>query len=171
MTDLHADVAIIGSGFGGTLTALILERIGLRPVLIDRASHPRLVLGESSTPLADMLLASLAQKYGLARLEPLAEYGTWRREYPDLACGLKRGFSYFAHVPGRPFEPRGDHANELLVAASFAAEDADTHWFRPDFDAFLVREAQTAGIPFFDRTNVSVLSGGEPWRLTCERAG
>src|SRR4029077_19301464 len=120
MTDLHADVAVIGSGFGGSLTALILERMGLCPVLIDRARHPRLVLGESSTPLADMVLKSLAQKYGLPRVEPLAEYGTWQREFPELTCGLKRGFSYFGHVPGRSFEPRGDHANELLVAASFA---------------------------------------------------
>jgi FADH2 O2-dependent halogenase len=169
MSNLHADVAIIGSGFGGTLTALILERIGLRPVLIDRDSHPRLVLGESSTPLADMLLASLARKYGLPRIAPLAEFGSWQREYPNLACGLKRGFSYFGHVPGQAFEPRADHANEMLVAASFAAEDADAHWFRPDFDAFLVREAQTAKIPFFDRTVVTRLSEGEPWRLDCRR--
>ena len=174
MTDLHADVAIIGSGFGGSLTALILQRMGLRPVLIDRARHPRLVLGESSTPLADMLLKSLAQKYDLPRVEPLAEYGSWQRAYPDLACGLKRGFSYFGHVPGTPFEPVLDHRNELLVAASFAAADADAHWFRPDFDLFLVREAQAAGIPFFDRTEVTALAGGdpqfgEPWRLTCRR--
>lgn len=169
MTDLHVDVAIIGSGFGGSLTALILNQIGLRSVLIDRAQHPRLVLGESSTPLADMVLKSLAQKYGLPRVEPLAEFGTWQKEYPDLPCGLKRGFSYFGHAPGRPFEPRRDHANELLVEASFAAEDADAHWYRPDFDHFLVREVQSAGIPFFDRTEVDGLSGGEPWHLTCRR--
>ncbi|MBI3864207.1 MAG: hypothetical protein HY290_20170 [Planctomycetia bacterium] len=169
MTDLHADVAIIGSGFGGSLTALLLERVGLRPVLIDRAQHPRLVLGESSTPLADMLLKSLTQKYGLPRVEPLAEYGTWQRTYPNHACGLKRGFSYFQHLPDRPFEPCPDHTNELLIAASFADADADAHWFRPEFDLFLVREAQAAGIPFFDRTEVTELSGGEPWRLSCRR--
>ncbi|MBS0263073.1 MAG: FAD-dependent monooxygenase, partial [Planctomycetes bacterium] len=113
MTDLQVDVAIVGSGFGGSLTALLLERIGLRTVLIDRGQHPRLVLGESSTPLADMLLKSLSQKYGLPRIEPLAEYGTWQRTYPQLACGLKRGFSYFQHHPGRSFEPDSDHCNEL----------------------------------------------------------
>jgi FADH2 O2-dependent halogenase len=171
LTDLRADVAIVGSGFGGSLTALILNQIGFRPVLLDRASHPRLVLGESSTPLADMLLKSLAEKYSLPRVAPLAEYGTWQRAYPALTCGLKRGFSYFGHLPGRAFEPRSDHANELLVAASFAAEDADAHWFRPDFDLFLVREAQAAGIPFFDRTEVLRLSSGEPWRLDCRRDG
>ena len=139
MSDLHVDVAIVGSGFGGALTALILDRIGLRPVLIDRDSHPRLVLGESSTPLADMLLASLAKKYGLPRIAPLAEFGSWQQEYPQLPCGLKRGFSYFGHVPGQEFQPRADHANELLVAASFTPADADAHWFRPDFDAFPCR--------------------------------
>lgn len=169
MTDLHADVAIIGSGFGGSLTALILQRIGLRPVLIDRARHPRLVLGESSTPLADMLLKSLSRKYDLPRVEPLAEYGSWRRAYPDLVCGLKRGFSYFQHHPGRAFEPCADHTNELLVEASVADEDADAHWFRPEFDQFLVREAQAAGIPFFDRTDVTGLTGGDPWQVTCRR--
>jgi FADH2 O2-dependent halogenase len=174
MTEVHTDVAIIGSGFGGSFTALILERIGLRPMLIDRAHHPRLVLGESSTPLADMLLKSLSQKYGLPRVEPLAEYGTWQREYPDLACGLKRGFSYFGHKLDRPFEPGPNHQNELLVAASFADADADAHWFRPEFDLFLVREVQAAGIPFFDRTEVTGLEGGrsagdEPWRITCRR--
>ncbi len=169
MSDLHVDVAIIGSGFGGTLTALILDRIGLRPVLVDRDSHPRLVLGESSTPLADMLLASLAKKYDLPRVAPLAEFGTWQKEYPQLPCGLKRGFSYFGHRPGQAFQPRPDHANELLVAASFAAADADAHWYRPDFDLFLVREAQAACIPFFDRTQVTGLSQGEPWRLQCRR--
>ena len=169
MTELHADVAIIGSGFGGSLTALILKQIGLSPVLIDRASHPRLVLGESSTPLANMVLKSLTHRFGLTRLEPLAEYGSWQREYRNLTCGLKRGFSYFGHIPGMPFEARADHANELLVEASFAAEDADTHWFRPDFDHFLAREVQSAGIPYFDRTDVTSLSGGEPWHLSCRR--
>lgn len=171
LTKLYAEVAIVGTGFGGSLTALILNQIGIRPLLLDRASHPRLVLGESSTPLADMLLKSLADKYGLPRIAPLAEYGSWQREYPALTCGLKRGFSYFGHVPGQAFQPRDDHGNELLVAASFAAEDADTHWFRPDFDLFLVRQAQAAGIPFLDRTEVLGLSGGKPWRLDCRRDG
>src|SRR5262245_24462748 len=171
MNDLRADVAIIGSGFGGSPTALLPHLIGLRPVPIDRANHPRLVLGESSTPLANMLLKSLAKKYGLPRIEPLAEYGSWQRERPELVCGLKRGFSYFGHVPGREFEVRHDHANELLVEASFAPEDADTYWFRSAFDHFLVLEAQAAGIPFFDRTEITGLAGGEPWRLTGVRNG
>ena len=103
---LQADVVILGSGFGGSLTALLAERIGLRPVLIERGSHPRFAIGESSTPQGDLVLGELARRYGLPRLQPLCKYGSWRRSYPELVCGLKRGFSYFHHVEGRALRPQ-----------------------------------------------------------------
>src|SRR2546425_547596 len=126
MIELDVDVAIVGAGFGGSLFALLLDRIGLRSALIERGSHPRFALGESSTPLADLVLEELANRYDLPRLAPLASYGAWQRAYPELVCGLKRGFSYFHHEGGKHFQPSPDHANELLVAASASAEDADT---------------------------------------------
>jgi FADH2 O2-dependent halogenase len=158
MIEADADVVIIGAGFGGSLTALLLERIGLRPALVERGRHPRFAIGESSTPLANLVLEDLARRYDLPRLTPLANYASWKRAYPRLGVGLKRGFSYFHHRFDEPFRPRDDHANELLVAASHAAEDADTHWVRADFDAFLVGEAQAAGIPYLDQTELTDLA-------------
>ena len=171
MIDLHLDVAVIGSGFGGTLTALILNRLGLKTALIERGSHPRFALGESSTPLADLILQHLARQYDLPRVLPLGEYGTWQAAYPDLTCGLKRGFSYFKHQPDEQFTPRADHANELLVAASAGAADADTHWFRSEFDQFLVHESQAAGIPYLEQTELQEVAGGDPWVLRGVSAG
>lgn len=171
MIDLSADVAIIGSGFGGSLTALLLEHVGLSSVLIDRGAHPRVVLGESSTPIADLVLQSLAAQYDLPRLAPLAKWGPWRRTYPQLTCGLKRGFSYFKHEAGERFRPRDDHGNELLFAASNDDETSDTHWYRPEFDQFLVREAQRVGVPFLDRTAITQVVGDGPWELAGEREG
>lgn len=161
----QADVAILGAGFGGSLTALLLKQIGLRPLLIERGSHPRFALGESATPLADLVLADLARRYDLPRIAPLAEYGTWQRAYPQLVCGLKRGFSYFHHQAGQPWRPRPDHGSELLVAASLGPDDADTHWLRSQFDHFLVREAEAAGIPYLEQTQIHELNGGPPWTL------
>ena len=169
--DLTADIAIIGSGFGGSLTALIAQRLGLRPVLIERGTHPRFAIGESSTPIADLVLRSLAQRYDLPRLAPLSRYGSWRRTYPSVACGLKRGFSYFHHREGEAFAPREDHANELLVAANPDEEHSDTHWYRADVDHFFVREVQAAGIPYFDRTRIETLENGKEWRITARRVG
>ena len=160
MLELNGDVAILGAGFGGSLTALILQRIGLRSVLIEKSRHPRFALGESSTPVANIVWQDLCRRYDLPRLLPLGEFGSWQRAYPELPCGLKRGFSYFQHPAGQPFMPRTDHANELLVAASASNDDADTHWLRADFDEFLVREVQAAGIAYLDETEVVRMDGG-----------
>ncbi|MCP4003979.1 MAG: hypothetical protein GY725_07270 [bacterium] len=164
-----ADVLIIGAGFGGSLMALLTQRIGMKPILIERDSHPRFAIGESSTPQGDLVLSELARRYELPRIAPLSKYGSWRRSYPDLVCGLKRGFSYFHHVAGEEFAPREDHSNELLVAASPDDESADTHWLRSEFDAFLVDEVCDAGIPYFDRTLITKIEEGDRWYLEGRR--
>jgi tetracycline 7-halogenase / FADH2 O2-dependent halogenase len=164
--ELKTDVAIVGSGFGGSLTALLLQRIGRSAVLIDRTCHPRFAIGESSTPNADLLLLRLAREYDLPRLAPLAKYGTWQATYPEVTCGIKRGFSYFHHRRGQPFQVDPDHATELLVAASPDDERSDTHWLRSSVDAFLAREAANGGIPLLENTTVSLAARGTGWRLS-----
>ncbi|HUQ68356.1 MAG TPA: FAD-dependent monooxygenase, partial [Planctomycetaceae bacterium] len=72
MTELDADVLIVGSGFAGSLTALLVKQIGLRPVVVDRGSHPRFVIGESTTPVANLVLESLSRRFDLPWLTPLA---------------------------------------------------------------------------------------------------
>jgi tetracycline 7-halogenase / FADH2 O2-dependent halogenase len=167
----EAEIAIVGAGFAGSLTALILHRLGRRVVLIERGRHPRYVIGESSTPLANLVLADLARKYGLPRLAPLSKYGSWKRAYPEMTSGLKRGFTFFQHHAGQPFRPTPNHAEELLVAASPADDVADTHWFRPEFDHFLVKEVEAAGVPYLDQTRLHVADRRPQWLLRGEREG
>src|SRR6266849_4973931 len=97
------DLAIIGSGFGGALTAMVARRLG-------RGTHPRFAIGESTSPLTNLLLEQIARRYDLPRLVPLTEYGKWQRTYPEVGCGLKRGFSFYAHTAGEPFSRREDRA-------------------------------------------------------------
>src|SRR5437588_10472167 len=96
------DIAVIGSGFGGSLLAMIAQRLGRSVVMLERGQHPRFAIGESSTPLANLLLEELADRYDLPRLRPLSKWGTWQSAYPQLPCGLKRGFSFFHHEKGHP---------------------------------------------------------------------
>ena len=151
------DIAILGSGFGGSLLASILARQGKRCLLVDRSAHPRFTIGESSTPLADFVLSDLARRYELTDVLPLASFGTWRRSYPLLRCGLKRGFSYFAHQPGENFRTDANHSGQLLVAASSDDNDSDTHWHRADVDAFLFRVAQRGGVECLENTRVTTI--------------
>ncbi|HYX21116.1 MAG TPA: FAD-dependent oxidoreductase [Thermoanaerobaculia bacterium] len=154
------DLAVVGAGFAGSLTALIARRLGLSVALIERGRHPRFAIGESSSPLANLLLEELADRYALPRIRPLAAWGSWRRDYPGIGCGLKRGFTFYAHARGKPFAADPERRDQLLVAASPCDEVADTHWYRPDFDAFLAREAETAGAAYSDQTELSVAARG-----------
>jgi FADH2 O2-dependent halogenase len=155
---VDADIAIVGSGFSGSLTALCLRQTGCRVVVIERGRHPRFAIGESSTPLANLLLEELADRYGLSRIRPFSKWGTWQRERPDVAGGLKRGFTFFFHQFGNSFADEPDRANELLVAASPRDEIGDTHWYRPAFDHALVREVEAAGAIYLDETTLHRVS-------------
>lgn len=173
MIEHAVEVVVAGAGFAGSLTASIVDRIGLSVVLIDQATHPRFAIGESSTPIADMLLRDLAQEYQLPRIAPLSSYGSWKHAYPEIACGLKRGFSYFQHEAHQSFCPTAGHVGELLVAASASDDVGDTHWYRPDVDAFFASEVTAAGIPYLDATRLTsvVETTDGRWLLEGERHG
>lgn len=169
---IDADVAIIGSGFAGSLTALCLRRRGRRVVMLERQRHPRFAIGESSTPLANLLLEELADRYDLPRIRPFSKWGTWQQARPDVACGLKRGFSFFFHRLGEPFTDDDTHARQLLVAASPHDGIADTHWYRPEFDHALVRDAEAEGVVYLDETRVEQFTNvGAHAILDASRAG
>ena len=172
MKRLTTEIAILGSGFAGSLMGLVLNRLGIESILLDRQAHPRFAIGESSTPLADMALRDIARRYELPRLAPLAKYGAWMAAYPHVMRGLKRGFSYFQHEPERDFTSSADHHNELLVAASTSDAESDTHWLRADVDAFFAAEAQAAGIPLLERCEIGQLSGSDDrWAIECRHEG
>ena len=134
--------------------AMIAKRQGYSVVLLERGKHPRMAIGESSTPLANLLLEQLADRYDLPAIRPLAKWGSWQRTYPHLACGLKRRFTFYHHDLGVEDKPDPEHLNQLLVAASPHDEIADTHWYRADFDSFLVARAQGMGVDYFDEARV-----------------
>src|SRR6266498_1747767 len=166
------DIAVVGSGFGGSLTAMIARRLGHSVILLERGRHPRFAIGESSTPLANLLLEELALRYDLPRLLPLAKWGTWQKTYPQVGCGLKRGFTFFHHRFGRPFVHDPERRDQLLVAASPRDEIADTHWYRADFDHFLVREAQSLGAEYLDQAKFEAVTfNGNSVKIESERGG
>ncbi len=154
MTRGGGRVAVVGAGFGGSLTALIAAKLGYEVSLFERGTLPRFAIGESSTPLAGLILADLCERYDLQGVRPLCSWGPWRRAYPGVGRGLKRGFTYFAHRPGEVLSDTPAHARSLLVAGSPDDERADTHWLRADVDAFLLGQAVDAGVRYRDRTEV-----------------
>jgi len=148
-------VAVVGSGFAGSLLARVLAVQGHDVVLLERGTHPRFAIGESSTPLANLTLERLARRYGLDDCYDLAAHGRWVARFPELRRGLKRGFTFYRHHAGRPFARDGTRTERLLVAASPNDHVADNHWLRADVDHHFVRAAIAAGVEYRDRTEVT----------------
>ena len=74
----QADVLVLGAGFAGALMALVAQRLGLRVVLLEKGRHPRFAIGESSTPIANLVLEGLA-------------HGTGRAYHHTTITGLRDG--------------------------------------------------------------------------------
>jgi tetracycline 7-halogenase / FADH2 O2-dependent halogenase len=148
------DIAVVGSGFAGSLLAMIARRLGKSVILLERGKHPRFAIGESSTPLANLILEELSLRYNLPRLTPLAKWGTWQKAYPDVSCGLKRGFTFYHHNTHVRAATDPQRRDQLLVAASPHDAIGDTHWYRADVDAFFVREAQNIGVDYLDEVEL-----------------
>ncbi|MDQ3674640.1 MAG: FAD-dependent monooxygenase, partial [Gemmatimonadota bacterium] len=164
------EVAIVGSGFAGSILARVLAVLGYDVVLLERGTHPRFAIGESSTPLANLSLERLGLRYGLADCYRLATHGRWLAHLPELRRGLKRGFTFYRHHPNEPFATRGFDSERLLVAASPDDSLADTHWLRADVDHHFVRQAIAAGVDYrdcVDLTSADVAS--DPVRLAGTR--
>ncbi len=158
------DFVIFGAGFGGSIMAMVLRRLGFSVLLLERGSHPRFVIGESSTPFANLLLEKLAALYDLPVLREFSEWGRWQRSHPQIACGLKRGFTFYPHQPGQRLDLT-DRSRQLLVAASPNDTVADTHWYRPDFDHFLLQQAHALGAVYFDKVRVTHCEHQTLWSL------
>src|SRR3982074_1621809 len=142
--------AIVGSGFAGSLLARVLAVLGYDVVLLERGTHPRFAIGESSTPLANLSLERIGIRYGLADCYRLATHGRWLASFPELRRGLKRGFTYYRHHPDQAFDNRGFDSERLLVAASPHDSLSDTHWLRADVGHHFVRQATAVGVDYRD---------------------
>lgn len=164
-------IAIVGSGFAGSILARILAIQGHRVLLLDRQRHPRFALGESSTPLAAICLERLAARYGLADLHALAAWGRWRKTLPHLRRGLKRGFTFYGHTPGRPYANGPANERRLLVAASPDDAIADCHWLREDVDHHLILAAGRAGVEVLEEVDLHGVEARNGWHLAGRHHG
>lgn len=144
------DIAIVGSGFAGSLLARLLARSGRSVVLIESAKHPRFALGESSTPLAAIALERMARRFEILELAQFATYGRWQASQAELGCGLKRGFSYYGHARGAPYQNDDANSHRFLVAASPSDALADLHWVRADVDARFAQRAVEDGVTLLE---------------------
>jgi FADH2 O2-dependent halogenase len=75
-----------------------------------------------------------------------------------VACGLKRGFTFYHHTLGEPLTTGFSRTNQLLVTASPHDRIADTHWYRAEFDELFANEAHKTGVEYLDEAALHAAS-------------
>jgi tetracycline 7-halogenase / FADH2 O2-dependent halogenase len=148
----QVDVIVLGAGFGGALTAMVAFQKGCSVLLIEKGQHPRMMIGESTTPLTNLLMEEIACDFNLPFLQDFTQWGKWKTTHPTMRVGLKRGFSFYNHQQKAFSSHRTEWDRELLVAASPNDTLADTQWWREDWDAYLVDQCKKLGIEYWDNT-------------------
>ena len=147
------DVAILGTGIGGTLLGAILAANGLEVLLLEQGVHPRFAIGESTVPETTVLLRLMAKRYGVPEIAHLSNFHS-TRAHVSAACGVKRNFSFHHHEPGVPNDPR--HTNQFMTwAPPFGP---DIHYFRQDTDAYMLAVAASRGATVRQQTQIAEIS-------------
>ena len=84
------DIAIIGSGIGGSILATILSKEGVRVVVIE-SQHPKFAIGESMILESSEIFRQLAETYDIPEI---AYYSSENfKSLVGSAHGIKRHFS------------------------------------------------------------------------------
>ncbi|MDT5011427.1 MAG: tetracycline 7-halogenase / O2-dependent halogenase [Mycobacterium sp.] len=166
------DVAILGSGIGGSMLACILAKHGVSTLLLEGGTHPRFTIGESLIPETGIRLRIIGEKYGVPEIGWIGSFHALRTRVSSN-CGAKRSFSYMYHSPGKAHQV--EHVNQLpTLTPPFGP---DSHLFRQDTDAYLAELSIQYGATYrqqtrieditFDRDFVELrASGGETFRAS-----
>ena len=140
------DIAIIGSGIGGSILATILAKEGLKIVVLEGNEHPKFAIGESMILESSEIFRQLAETYGI----PEIAYYSSENFTPLVGSthGVKRHFSYMYH--------RKDHeedSNELMMA-NIPKEPYghEIHIYRQDCDSFFCSLAIKYGADIHQNT-------------------
>jgi FADH2 O2-dependent halogenase len=137
------DVAILGSGIGGSMLACILAKHGVKTLLLEGGTHPRFTIGESLIPETGIRLRILGEKYGVPEIGWIGSFHALR-DNVSSNCGVKRSFTYMYHSAGK--EHQVDQINQLPTLTPPIGPDS--HLFRQDTDAFLAAMSIQYGATF-----------------------
>lgn len=154
------DVLIVGSGIAGSALGLVLGKAGVRTLVIEKGSHPRFAIGESTLPTTTLLMRRLARDYDVPELEDVCHYFGLRKL--GLTAYPKQHFWFGYHRSGK----RLADGDQLLFDTIRPPIGPDVHFLRSDVDAFLTSRLPKYSVDYSERTEITNFEqDGDAWRV------
>jgi FADH2 O2-dependent halogenase len=135
VADRTYDVAILGSGLGGSMLGAVLARHGARVLLLDTESHPRFAHGEVPTPRSMVALRGLAERYGVPELKTLTSFENCSRIIGP-SFGIQRHWGFLRHREGERQDPR-----EVTQSVTPSLMHTSAHLYRQETDSYVYHAA------------------------------
>lgn len=143
------DVAIIGSGIGGSTLASILARQGLSVIVFEGGQHPKFAIGESMILETSEMMRALAQFYDVPELAYFSSENYFK--YAGFSHGVKRHFGFTHHETGKPQDLR--HSLQAVIPKQPYGHEM--HLYRQDTDYFLTSLAISYGATVLQNTLIA----------------
>ena len=93
------DIVIVGSGIGGSTLALAAAKVGAKVLVIEKTSHPRFAIGESTTPSSTVVWKMLSYRYDIPEFLNFSHYIGMKQEH--LTGYPKAAFWFGWHAAGK----------------------------------------------------------------------
>ncbi|MDX8399949.1 MAG: tryptophan 7-halogenase, partial [Gallionellaceae bacterium] len=142
------DIAIIGTGMGGSTLAAILARQGLRVIVFEGNTHPRFAVGESMILETSEVMRALAEFYDVPELAYFSSENYY--SHVGTSHGVKRHFSFLHHMPGE----KQDVRKSLQAVIPKLPYGHEMHIHRQDSDYLLTSIAISYGADILQGTPV-----------------
>ncbi len=143
------DVAIIGSGMGGSTLAAILARQGMDVIVFEAGQHPKFAIGESTILETSEMMRALAKFYDVPELAYFSSENYF--DYAGTTHGVKRHFGFVHHEIGK--EPMPEHTLQAIIPKEPYGHEL--HIYRQDSDSFLTSVAISYGATILQNTPVA----------------
>jgi len=142
------NVAIIGTGIGGSTLAAALARQGLSVIMFEGSIHPRFTIGESMILETSECMRALAEFYDVPELAYFSSENYY--DYIGTSHGVKRHFSFVHHTPGQ----KTDIHRSLQAVIPKLPYGHEIHIHRQDSDYLLTSIAISYGATILQGTPV-----------------
>ncbi len=142
------DVAIIGTGIGGSTLAAVLARQGLSVIAFEAGVHPRFTIGESMILETSETMRALAEFYDVPELAYFSSENYY--SLVGTSHGVKRHFGFLYHKPGE----RQDWRKSLQAVIPRLPYGHEMHLYRQDSDYLLTAIAISYGVDILQGTPV-----------------
>ncbi|NQY73342.1 MAG: tryptophan 7-halogenase [Candidatus Margulisbacteria bacterium] len=149
MKKLHCDVVILGSGISSTIQGMILAKSGLSVILLEKGSHPKFTIGESTVPQTSLMMSVLATRYGVPEIAHLQSFQSVKTHISP-SSGIKKNIGFVYHHKSKPVSCK--EFNQTSVGSKFHAE---CHLFRQDIDVYMLQTAIRYGCKVFQNTRIN----------------